>query len=144
MTTSNFAVVISVLDGFSHLYKLESFDFEEEEKNGWWPQFLLSSSPCQTVIILYIFFWCIFVPGFTSSKLCEFIEPRTCLKRDKTDFGRSMKFRCWCLLLQNSHDELKRWRKKRMLELNSLKEGNPDVMLQTRYLENQFCCFKSD
>ena len=37
------------------------------------------------------------------------------------------------------------WRdeeKKRMLELNSLKEGNPDVMLQTRYLENQFCCFK--
>ena len=64
--TSNFAVVISVLDGdflhfsfflsFSHLYKLESFDFEEEEKIGWWPQFLLSSSPCQTVIILYIFF----------------------------------------------------------------------------------------
>ena len=29
-------------------------------------------------------------------------------------------------------------KKKRMLELNSLKEGNPDVMLQTRYLENQF------
>ena len=30
----------------THLYKFESFDFEEEEEVGWWPQFLLSSSAC--------------------------------------------------------------------------------------------------